>query len=50
MALADHSQEERDRICEAFVEIVDGSFVPDGGESYMPIVQAAFLQVSSFGN
>ena len=32
MALADHSQEERDRIFQAIVEIVGGPFVPDGGE------------------
>ncbi len=35
MALADHSQEERDRICEAFVDIVNGPFVPDGGEFHI---------------
>jgi hypothetical protein len=32
MALTDHSQEERDQICEALVEIVDSPFVPNGGE------------------
>ncbi len=31
MALADHSQEERDRIREALLAIVDGPFVPNDG-------------------
>lgn len=34
MVLTDHSQEERDRICEALVDIVDDPFVPDGVESH----------------
>lgn len=31
MALADHLQEESNRIYEAFLEIVHSPFVPDGG-------------------
>lgn len=34
MVLTDHSQEERDRICEVLVEIVDGPSVPGGVESH----------------
>lgn len=34
MTLADHSQEERNRICQALVDIVDGPVVPDGGEDH----------------
>ena len=51
MALADHSQEERDRICEAFIEIVNGPFVPADGESHAcQSLRQVFLQVWSFGN
>jgi len=44
MALADHFQEERDRIYETLVEIIGGPFVPDRGEVHTClIIQVVFL-------